>query len=152
MHLTVLHVLNISPKPNGLPPYLQQTGPAETASSTRTPETSFWLPGAFLSSIPHYIYCSGWRSEGMPGEVGRSNCTHISHCVSEQLPGPIRNAERSKKQEETGWSCCSFKLLLIKKNSKSMQKLLVLMSLSEQIWPSSYQCHSFLSSPPFTSN
>lgn len=52
MHPTALKLWNISPKPRCPPPYLQQTGPAETASSRQTAETSFWLPGAFPSSPP----------------------------------------------------------------------------------------------------
>ena len=44
-------------------PYLQQTGPAETARSTQTAETSFWLPGAFHSSPPA-IYTAPLKVRG----------------------------------------------------------------------------------------
>ena len=83
-----LQILNIPPRPHIIPlPYLQMTEPGETASSTQSPETSFWLPGAFWSSPPA-IYTAA--AEGQRAD----------HCESEQLPAPIRNVERRVKQEK----------------------------------------------------
>lgn len=71
-----------------LPAYLQWTEPAQRRSSTQTAETSFWLPGAFHSSTPAiYTRHTDWRWKGT--WVTLSNCTQISHCVSDQLPAPI---------------------------------------------------------------
>lgn len=86
---------------------------ASRDSKQHTDARDFILAGRGLLLItPGYIYRSGWRSEGMPVEVWRSNCAHIGHCASEQLPGPIRNVESRGKREEIGCPCCALVVLI----------------------------------------
>lgn len=43
------------------------------------------------STHPHQLYIPGERTEGQRARVTLSNCTQISHCVSDQLPVPINS-------------------------------------------------------------
>lgn len=84
---------NISHKPQ-LPSTLPAADRASRERKQHTDSRDFILAAKGLPLIsPSYIYCSGWRPEGMPVVVTLSNCTPIIHCVSEQLLGPIMNVE-----------------------------------------------------------
>lgn len=79
------------------PPYLQQTGPAETPGSTHTPATSFWLPGAFSTSAPA-IYTAlaegqracQWRRGTATAPISANACLN-SHLVQSEKLGAERN-------------------------------------------------------------
>lgn len=96
MYPTELKPWNISHKP-ALPSTLPAADKVSRESKQHTDSRDFILAARSLPLIsPGYIYCSGWSSEGMPVVVTLSSCTHISHCVSEQLPVPIMNVEEQR--------------------------------------------------------
>lgn len=92
---------NISHKTRRPPPYLQQTGSAETARSTQTAETSFWLPGA-LPSSPPAIYTAPAEGQRACQWTWRSATATISAIVGQRAAAwPNQEswaAERSRKK------------------------------------------------------
>lgn len=97
MYPTELKPWNISHKP-ALPSTLPAADRVSRESKQHTDSRDFILAAGGLPLIPPgYIYRCGWRSEGMPVVVTLSYCTHVSHCVSEQLPVPIMNVEEQRE-------------------------------------------------------
>lgn len=95
-HQAVLQNLDILTKSQLQPSTVPAADKARRDSKQHTDTTGFILAARDLPLISlSYIYCSSWRSEGMPVKGGGgSSCTRVSHCVSEQLPVLIGNVER----------------------------------------------------------